>query len=97
MMNRNILNNRFCCWSEMQLKMVPFFLNSFLSLHVTNVISDETVTSIEQKNLDSEIENVDRMIYDMEMKVNALWWTPEASAVVCDNFSSLVIPISLEE
>ncbi|XP_029443003.1 regulator of G-protein signaling 9-binding protein B-like [Rhinatrema bivittatum] len=70
------------------------------ALSVSNIISDETVIPMEQKDLGDEIAKVDRMIYDMEMKVNVLRWTVEATADMCDGlvtseFSSVAL-LSME-
>ncbi|KAK1172471.1 regulator of G-protein signaling 9-binding protein C-like [Acipenser oxyrinchus oxyrinchus] len=74
------------------------------ALSVQNINYDETVASmdrLEQKDEEEQIDKVDKMIYDIEMKVNVLRWTVEAKAPMytdpLSNDTSSVAMLSLED
>ncbi|XP_064410437.1 regulator of G-protein signaling 9-binding protein B-like [Latimeria chalumnae] len=74
------------------------------ALSVQNIDCNDRVTNaenLEQKDLEEQIEKVDKMIYDMEMKVNVLWWTVEAKGDVntelSSNDASSMALLSIEE
>ncbi|XP_078541935.1 regulator of G-protein signaling 9-binding protein B-like [Lissotriton helveticus] len=74
------------------------------ALSVQNIIYDEAVNSkenLELSELAAEIEKVDEMLNDMEMKVNVLRWTVEASGgredEVFSNEASSLAMLSVEE
>ncbi|MGH0120813.1 UNVERIFIED_CONTAM: hypothetical protein FKN15_065149, partial [Acipenser sinensis] len=74
------------------------------ALSVQKINYDETVSSVdrlEQKDLEEQIDKVDKMIYDIEMKVNVLRWTVEAKepkyADPVSNDTSSVAMLSLED
>ncbi|XP_069769508.1 regulator of G-protein signaling 9-binding protein B-like [Narcine bancroftii] len=73
------------------------------ALSVQNIVHDTTldVSNLEQKELQEQIEKVDRMVENMELKVNVLRWTVEAKGdayhSVLSNDASSVALLSVDE
>nr|AUG68995.1 regulator of G-protein signaling 9-bindinG protein B [Neotrygon kuhlii] len=73
------------------------------ALSVQNIVHDPApdVPSLEQRDLQEQIEKVDRMVENMEMKVNVLRWTVEAKGdayhSVLSNDTSSVALLSVDE
>uniref|UniRef100_UPI00398EE7F0 regulator of G-protein signaling 9-binding protein-like n=1 Tax=Pristiophorus japonicus TaxID=55135 RepID=UPI00398EE7F0 len=73
------------------------------ALSVQNIVHDTALNAenLDQEELEEQIEKVDRMVENMEMKVNVLRWTVEAKEdayhSVLSNDASSVALLSVEE
>ncbi|MEE6464913.1 hypothetical protein FKM82_006402 [Ascaphus truei] len=96
--------------APLEVKVTPFTFAGGTSavasraLSVQNMNYNDSPTNkgnLEHKELEDEIVKVDKMINDMEMKVNVLRWTVEANASINDelvnNEVSSVALLSMEE